>query len=69
MQLKVQDYPDLVRDSKSKGILNVNQNALKEHLSKQKLRETIESVQEEVTAIKSDLEEMKNLLKQLVAKV
>lgn len=68
MRLKVQDYPDLVRDPNSKAILNINQSALQEHISKQRMKETIQNVQEEVSTIKSDLQELKILLRQLVAK-
>ena len=68
MRLKVQDYPDLVRDPNSKAILNINQSALQEHISKQRMKETKQNVQEEVSTIKSDLQELKILLRQLVAK-
>lgn len=68
MKAKVQDHPDLIRDMRSKAILNVNQNALQEHISKQKMKENIHKVQEEVNLIKNDLSEIKKLLSQLVSK-
>ena len=68
MQLKVENYPDLVRDSKSKAIINVNRAAMQEHMSKQQMRESIQNLNQEMASLKDDFKEIKTMLQQLVRK-
>ena len=68
MQLKVENYPDLVRDSKSKAIINVNRNAMVEHMSKQQMKESIQNLNEEMVSLKNDFKEIKTLLQQIACK-
>lgn len=68
MQLKVENYPDLVRDSKSKAIINVNRNAMVEHMSKQQVKESIQNLNQEMASLKNDFREIKTLLQQIACK-
>ena len=59
MQLKVENHPDLVRDPNSKAIINVNRNAMAEHISKQQMKENIKHLNNEITLLKEDFKEIK----------
>ena len=58
MQLKVENYPDLIRDSKSKAIINVNRSAMVEHMSKQEMKENIQHINVELDTLKNDFKEI-----------
>jgi ribosomal protein L35 len=66
--LKVEDYPNLVRDPKSKAIINVNRNAMVEHVSKQQMKESIQNLNQEMVSLKNDFKEIKALLQQIACK-
>jgi formiminotetrahydrofolate cyclodeaminase len=65
---KVQDNPSLVRDNGSGAIININETAYKARL--RQIEETKKHAQqtEKIDKLESDVEEIKNLLKQLVSK-
>lgn len=52
---KVQDYPDLVKDTSSKAVLNTNYAALLEYKKKQKMAKDVDSLKEDVQDIKNML--------------
>ena len=60
--IKVKDYPGLVRDPKSKAIVNVNQNAYNEHLQKNLVKQNITRMDNEINTIKQSVNEIKELL-------
>lgn len=68
MQLKVENYPDLVRDSKSKAIINVNRAAMQEHMSKQQMKESIQNLNQEMASLKDDFKEIKALLREIASR-
>lgn len=72
-QLMVEDHPELVRDSYSKGITNRDNSAYKKYMesySKRKLRNSkIENTEREINNIKDELSEMKTMLRHLLEKV
>ena len=68
LKLKVEDRPDLVRDSRSKAIINTNKNAMLEHISKQQMKESIQNLNEEMVSLKNDFKEIKALLQQIACK-
>ena len=68
MKLKVEGYPDLVRDSKSRAIINTNRQALVEHLDKRNTKVSIQSLTEEMNVMKEDFQEIKELLRQIASK-
>ena len=68
MKLKVRDYPDLVRDSKSKAIINTNRSAMIQHMEKRETKVSIQSLQEEINVIKDEFQEIKELLRQIASR-
>lgn len=63
--IKVRDNPDLVRDTKSGAILNINEEMiLKARERKRKKKQE----QEELEKMKSDISDIKNLLHALINK-
>ncbi len=65
--IKVKDKENLIRDINSNGIVNTDLEAYEKYVEnyKNKLAESkkIETIQTEVNQIKSDLEEIKNMMK------
>lgn len=68
MKLKVRDYPDLVRDSQSKAIINTNRSAMIQHMEKRETKVSIQSLQEEINVIKDEFQEIKELLRQIASR-
>ena len=68
IKLKVQDYPDLIRDPNSKAIINVNRAAMQEHMSKQQMKESIQNLNQEMASLKDDFKEIKALLQQIACR-
>ena len=69
MKLKVEGHPDLVRDSNSKAIININQSAMNEHKYKKDMRTTVQVLTDEMALIKDEFNEIKVLLRQIATKV
>lgn len=63
--LKVQDCPDLVREKKSKAVLNTNHSELNKYKQIRDEKLKLKSLIEEQEKIKSDLDEIKTILYQL----
>lgn len=68
IKLKVQDYPDLIRDPNSKAIINVNRAAMQEHMSKQQMKDSIKNLNQEMASLKDDFKEIKALLQQIACR-
>lgn len=60
---KVQDHPDLVRDSKTGAILNINKDEIRR--KKQQRLKSLER-DRDIDRLKDDVGEIKNLLQQLL---
>ena len=69
MKLKVEGHPDLVRDSNSKAIININQSAMNEHKYKKDMRTNVQVLTDEMALIKDEFNEIKVLLRQIATKV
>ena len=67
MKLKVRDYPDLVRDSQSRAIINTNRSAMMQHIEKRETKVSIQSLQE-MNVIKDEFKEIKELLRQIASR-
>ena len=67
MEYKVEGHPDLVRDSKSKAIINTNRGAMMEHKYKKDMKTTVESLSDEIASIKDEFREIKALLQQIAS--
>lgn len=68
MEYKVEGHPDLVRDPKSKAIININRGAMMEHKYKKDMKTTVESLSDEIASIKDEFREIKALLQQIASK-
>lgn len=66
MHIKVEDHPGLVRDSKSKAIINIDNNAYKEYQSKKVLQNKVINITEEINDLKHSVNEIKTLLSQIL---
>lgn len=60
--VKVQDHPDLLKDTNSKAVLNNNYAALLEYKKKQKMANEIDSLKSDVQEIKELMNKVLNLL-------
>lgn len=67
--LKVEGYSNLVRDEKTKAILNTNMGDYDHYIKLKQIRENenkkIEDLEDGINGIKNDIQEIKNLLKNL----
>lgn len=62
---KVKDHNNLLRDPHSKAILNVDREKLLNHKNKNKVRDDIQHLSDEITSLKNDFQEIKFLLQQI----
>jgi|TARA_B100001778_G_C18431692_1_gene558127 endonuclease IV len=65
---KVKEHPTLLRDSRSKAILNTDLMELNKMKKERESTITIQTLTQEVNVIKNEFQEIKTLLKQIVAK-
>ena len=69
--MKVKDHPTLFRDPDSKAILVVDQNARQNYINQrtiaQKNAQTSESLQAEMSSMKQELGELKDMLRILIS--
>lgn len=65
---KVKDNPSLVRDNTSNAIININETAYQARLKQIEQTKKQAQQSEKIDKLESDVEEIKNLLKQLVSK-
>ena len=67
---QVQDYSHLVRDTDSGAIVNIDRmaylNALERHKNKEKQKKTIQDNTKDINSIKSEISEIKTMLKILI---
>ena len=67
---KVKDHSDLVRDPKSGSIINVNSMDYQKYISNREVRtedsQKVENVEQDLANLKSEIGEIKSLLKELV---
>ena len=70
MKLKVEGNPGLVRDSRSKAIILEDQESYKVYLNEKRFREkvaqTSNNVETEISQLKEEINEIKSLLHKLV---
>ena len=66
----VKDYRNLARDTDSGAIVNIDRsaylNALDRHKNKEKQKKTIEDNTKDINSIKSEISEIKTMLKTLI---
>lgn len=68
--IKVSGHSDLVRDPETNSIINKNQSDYNEYVMRRNLKleenQKVQTIEEEVASIKSDVNEIKSLLKELI---
>ena len=68
--LKVEGHSNLIRDEKTKAVLNTNMSDYDQYMKLKKIRENsnkkIEDLEEDMTGIKNELQEIKSLLRNLL---
>jgi septal ring factor EnvC (AmiA/AmiB activator) len=64
--LKIKDHPDLVKDEKTKAILNTNEDALEAYKKRREQQRSVQNMCEEIDEIKNDINDIKVLLKQFI---
>jgi hypothetical protein len=62
MLLKVQDRSDLARDIKSQALLNIDNEGLTAYRTRREKTRTMDNMIEEVSNMKQDINEIKQLL-------
>lgn len=71
-EIKVEGHPDLVRDSSSKAIVNKNIDEYKAYMMANKRRasekDRINNIESDLSSLKGEINEIKDLLKQLVSR-
>lgn len=65
---KVKEHNNLVRDPSNQAILNVDRDKLWEHRNKKQMKDNLDHLNSEVASLKTDFQEIKFLLQQLVNK-
>lgn len=70
--VKVEGYPNLVRDMDNNAILNINKSEVEAARAKRKQRlaerQKVKDVENQITEMKSDILEIKQLLSKLIEK-
>ena len=66
--LQVEENSDLVRDTSSNAIINTNRSAYEARLAQIEKAKLDAQQSQKIEKLESDVEEIKNLLKQLVSK-
>ena len=68
--LRVEGHSNLLRDPKTNSIMNDNAKAYEEYVSRRKAKDKenqkIQNLEEDLTSMKSDIDEIKNLLRELL---
>ena len=71
--IPVEGNSDLVRDPKTDQIINTNENAYRQYISQRKKRQLEKekslNIEEDLANLKSEMNEIKSLLKELVSNV
>ena len=68
--IKVKGHDHLIRDPQTNSIINTNMSEYKEYISQRELRnkenQKVQNIEEELTNMKNDIDEIKTLLRSLV---
>lgn len=65
--LKIEDAPDLVKDTKSGAILNTNVRALEAYRKQREKSSKVETLETRVQSLENTLQELKSLLTAVLA--
>lgn len=59
---RIKEFPDYMKDQSSKAILNTNKSVLEEYKKKLSMENDIKNLQFELSGLKTDITDIKNLL-------
>lgn len=66
----VEGYADLARDPNTNSIVNINRSEYEQYVSRRKAKaeksQKVQTIEEEVANMKSDINEIKSLLRELI---
>ena len=69
-EVKVKGHADLIRDPVTNAIINTNKSKYEEYISRRELKKNetqkVQDLEDELSCIKDDLNEIKSLLKEIV---
>ncbi len=69
---KIEGHGDLARDPETNSIVNVNSSDYKQYIDRKKLKEKknqkTQTIEEDLTKLKGEIQEIKSLLKELLRK-
>lgn len=67
---KIEGHPDLIRDTRTKAIMNTNHNEYESYLaasrSKREEKNKVETMERDLNSIKEEINQVKNLLQELL---
>ena len=68
--VRVKGHSDLVRDSVTNAIINTNKSKYEEYISRRNIKKSetqkVQDLEDELSCIKDDLNEIKSLLKEII---
>ena len=68
--LRVKGHSDLIRDPMTNAIINTNKSKYEEYISRRELKKNetqkVQDLEDELSCIKDDLNEIKSLLKEII---
>ena len=69
-EVKVKGHADLVRDPVTNAIINTNKSKYEEYISRRDIKKNetqkVQDLEDELSCIKDDLNEIKSLLKEII---
>ena len=69
-EVKVKGHSDLVRDPVTNAIINTNKSKYEEYISRRNIKKSetqkVQDLEDELSCIKDDLNEIKSLLKEII---
>ena len=68
--LRVKGHSDLIRDPMTNAIINTNKSKYEEYISRRNIKKSetqkVQDLEDELSCIKDDLNEIKSLLKEII---
>lgn len=65
--LKIENLPDLVKDTRSGAILNTNVRALEAYRKKREKSDKVDKLESEISSLKQNIDELKSLMLAVLA--
>lgn len=65
-KLKVENHPGLVRDSKSKAIINIDEDSYKDYQNKKLMQTKLINITGEINDLKQSVNDIKQLLSEIL---